>query len=71
VDAKPLSAAQVALGTHAFPTFTVPGGPFGFYGVEAIAWKQGAATFAAGIPRLADARAGDDVLDILMVGIIP
>jgi Domain of unknown function (DUF4382) len=71
VDAKPLSAAQVGLGTHAFPTFTVPGGPFGFYGVEALAWKQGAATFAAGIPRLADARAGDDALDILMIGIIP
>ena len=71
VDAKPLSAAQVALGSHAFPAFTVPGGPFGFYGVEALAWKQGAAAFAAGIPRLADARAGDDVLDILMVGIIP
>ena len=71
VDAKPLSVAQVALGTHAFPTYTVPGGSFGFCGVEALAWKQGSTTFAVGIPRLADARAADDVVDIPMVAIIP
>ncbi len=71
VDAKPLSAAQVALGTHPFPTFTVPGGLFGFYGLEAFAWQEGGTALAAGIPRLVDVRASDDFVDVLMVGIVP
>ncbi|MEW6720084.1 MAG: DUF4382 domain-containing protein [Thermodesulfobacteriota bacterium] len=71
VDAKPLSAAQTALGINAYPSFTVPGGVFGLYGLEALAWRNGGTAFAVGIPRLVDVRASDDFVDIPMIGIVP
>jgi hypothetical protein len=64
VDAYPNLNVPMVMGpgmNAAFATQPLPGGfPGAFYGIDGLGWSVSPATFAVGIPGLADLRTGDD-----------